>query len=146
MDLRYESLETAKYCALSYCWGSKGRTHEVQINRSRVSISHGLYLALQELLKQGVTAWLWIDAICIDQSDTAEKTQQVRHMGEIYKKAETVYTYLAETHSNCAVAMELVKRIGPLAVKAGVVDYHRFKRKEIRAIKQFVKAQKISSH
>lgn len=91
LELCDDSLETARYCALSYCWGSKGDNHEIQINRSKDSISHGLFLALQELLKQRVTSWLWIDATCIDQSDTVEKTQQVRHMGEIYTKPEIVY-------------------------------------------------------
>ena len=37
---------------------------------------------------------LWIDALCINQSDLQERSQQVRFMKLIYEKAKTVYTWL----------------------------------------------------
>jgi hypothetical protein len=32
----------------------------------------------------------WIDALCIDQSDDKEKTEQVRRMGDVYAQAKRV--------------------------------------------------------
>lgn len=37
---------------------------------------------------------LWVDAICINQRDTAERSQQVSFMGEILKDALYVLTWL----------------------------------------------------
>lgn len=38
--------------------------------------------------------WLWIDQICIDQSNTHEKNQQVAIMSKIYSKAYIVLSWL----------------------------------------------------
>lgn len=46
--------------------------------------------------------------------------------------------HVEETDSSCTVAMALVRRIDQLAVKAGVVDYRSFKRKDIQDIEEFV--------
>ena len=37
---------------------------------------------------------LWIDAICINQTDPVEKAIQVRHMGDIYRAARKVRVWL----------------------------------------------------
>jgi hypothetical protein len=37
---------------------------------------------------------LWIDAICIDQSNASEKNHQVKRMGHIYSQALTVHVWL----------------------------------------------------
>lgn len=41
-------------------------------------------------------AEFWIDAICINQDDTEEKTQQVSMMGDIYIKSVTTWIWLGE--------------------------------------------------
>lgn len=43
--------------------------------------------------------YLWIDQVCIDQSNLAERSQQVRLMGEVYTKAESVIAWLGEPQS-----------------------------------------------
>lgn len=40
--------------------------------------------------------WFWIDAICIDQFNVAERNHQVRRMGSIYSQAESVLIWLGE--------------------------------------------------
>ena len=39
---------------------------------------------------------LWVDSICINQGDDNERSQQVRLMGQIYRKASTVLIWLGE--------------------------------------------------
>lgn len=39
---------------------------------------------------------LWIDAICINQSDADEKSQQVRMMTEIYARASLTFVWVGE--------------------------------------------------
>ncbi|TGO08986.1 hypothetical protein BTUL_0184g00030 [Botrytis tulipae] len=39
-------------------------------------------------------AFLWVDAICINQSDAIEQAIQVKRMGMIYSSAETVIVWI----------------------------------------------------
>jgi hypothetical protein len=43
---------------------------------------------------------LWVDAVCINQQDNREKSRQVAMMGEIYKRASQVLTWLGEPKSD----------------------------------------------
>lgn len=56
-----------------------------------------LYNALIQLQRLGRSLPIWIDAICIDQSDIVEKTAQVNMMGDIYKAAKLVIVWLGRT-------------------------------------------------
>lgn len=52
---------------------------------------------------------LWIDALCINQMDLAEKQQQIPRMKEIYGRADRVLVWLGENSSEDAV---LIHEIG----------------------------------
>ncbi|KAF5723294.1 het-domain-containing protein [Fusarium mundagurra] len=41
-----------------------------------------------------VSEYLWVDQICINQADTAEKSSQVQLMGQIYRQCATVQIWL----------------------------------------------------
>jgi hypothetical protein len=61
-----------------------------------LSITPSLDVALRHLraLSGGNATTLWIDQICINQSDVKEKTEQVKVMGRIYRSAEQVRVWL----------------------------------------------------
>ena len=61
-----------------------------------MKITRNLAAALRCFQSSGNSRILWIDSICINQSDIQEKNQQVRLMGEIYKKARRVLIWLGE--------------------------------------------------
>lgn len=46
--------------------------------------------ALQEVVRKELTGWYWIDSICINQSDMAEREAQAMIMGDIFASAEEV--------------------------------------------------------
>ncbi|KAK4891756.1 hypothetical protein LTR27_009608 [Elasticomyces elasticus] len=50
-------------------------------------------IALQECQRNAVTSYIWIDALCINQADSAEKSHQVAMMGTIFGQA--VQTYIS---------------------------------------------------
>jgi hypothetical protein len=53
--------------------------------------------------ENGQRGYIWADAICINQSDVEEKTEQVRMMGDIYEAAQIVVIWLGpEEHSDRA--------------------------------------------
>lgn len=69
------------YEALSYAWGapSIGRFIHVR-SRGKLFITSNLYAALQALRRSRQSRILWVDAICINQENSTEKTQQVSLM------------------------------------------------------------------
>ncbi|KAK3339910.1 heterokaryon incompatibility protein-domain-containing protein [Lasiosphaeria hispida] len=82
------------YDALSYVWGSPEANHVAKINGKPFRIAKNLYDALQRLQLADKDRIVWVDAICIDQSNKAEQGHQVDHMGDIYKRAAQVIYWL----------------------------------------------------
>lgn len=54
---------------------------------------------------------IWIDAICIDQSDIIERASQVQRMREIYSKAWTPIIWLGEKQENGDCTLDLIKTL-----------------------------------
>ncbi|KUJ06872.1 uncharacterized protein LY89DRAFT_399668 [Mollisia scopiformis] len=58
------------------------------------------------------TVVIWIDALCINQTDDIEKAHQVRLMGDIYLNARKLWIWLGEEENNSNIAMNLVRQLG----------------------------------
>ncbi|CAG8949911.1 hypothetical protein HYFRA_00004241 [Hymenoscyphus fraxineus] len=84
------------YKALSYAWGSPRATRPILVSGIRYSVTVNLEAALRRLRQLNEDVILWVDAICINQSDNEEKTQQVRLMHDIYSNTDEVIIYLGE--------------------------------------------------
>ena len=117
LDLQHTYLDALQYDALSYTWSTADDIQNedeikrlIQINGMTVQVLENLYEALAQLHRNGVTSWLWIDAICINQSDTKEKSQQVALMSNIFGKARLVHIWLGLGTPNTSVAMQLLQR------------------------------------
>ncbi|KAJ3951184.1 hypothetical protein N0V92_012419 [Colletotrichum tropicale] len=84
------------YLALSYVWGKPASTSSIQIDGIDVRITDNLAEALTQVRDAypGAPQRIWADALCINQSDTAEKNRQVPLMGNIYSLAKTTVIYL----------------------------------------------------
>jgi hypothetical protein len=55
---------------------------------------------------------LWIDAVCIDQENEIEKTDQVQLMFQIYKRSAETIVWLGPAGPHTNVAMEIMKELG----------------------------------
>jgi hypothetical protein len=64
----------------------------------------------QKDLKQAQALSIWIDAICIDQSNTQERNQQVSMMGDVYGSATTVWVWLGPGTKDSDKAFKYVQR------------------------------------
>lgn len=115
------------YEALSYVWGSPAETFPLIVNTdSKLTISRGLHDALVHLRNTAAPRILWIDAICINQQDLAERAQQVQLMGAIYRSAARVVVWLGLEADGSTRALELVEWHGKhLSVdwKTGTVSH-----------------------
>ncbi|KAK3989028.1 heterokaryon incompatibility protein-domain-containing protein [Cladorrhinum sp. PSN332] len=66
---------------------------------SNLTISHNCALALRRLRHPTQPRKLWIDAVCINQSDLSERAQQVSLMARIFCTARKVAVYTGESDS-----------------------------------------------
>jgi Heterokaryon incompatibility protein (HET) len=59
----------------------------------------------------------WIDAICIDQSDLQERSEQVLHMCRIYRQAQCTVAWLGETDAYTAQAIQAMIKVTGYSTK-----------------------------
>jgi hypothetical protein len=88
------SLQDQEYEALSYTWGEESKEHSIFFAGREFKVTTNLDAALRQLRLIDKVRVLWVDAICIDQNDDAEKSRQVRIMQEIYANAKQVVVWL----------------------------------------------------
>jgi hypothetical protein len=115
----------SNYEALSYYWGSDEPRHEIKIlkykpdktgqkslrnvERLKFYIRSNLFAALRALREPKTDIDLWVDAICINQDDDAEKKRQVTKMEEIYSKARGVLIWLGQSTPSSDVAFPFIE-------------------------------------
>ena len=105
------------YEALSYTWGDAREKRIIYVNKCPFPVTLSLYTALLYLRRSDVPRVLWIDAICINQEDLAEKTHQVSMMRSIYSSAAGVLLWLGESDKDIRKAMALLQRMDDPAVQ-----------------------------
>jgi hypothetical protein len=103
--------DLVQYEAVSYTWGGTELSASVQIDGKNLDITDNLYLALYYLRRSGEDRILWVDAICIDQSNRKERGHQVRQMGGVYSQAERVVVWLGPATDYTNVLMDSLKRL-----------------------------------
>ncbi|KAK4223690.1 heterokaryon incompatibility protein-domain-containing protein [Podospora fimiseda] len=88
-----------EYEALSYVWGSQEFSHcnspSSRPEENRV---------------------IWIDALCINQSDIEERDAQVGRMGDICRLAKRVVVWLGPEENNSNIALETLDHLGEQVV------------------------------
>ncbi|KAH8707140.1 heterokaryon incompatibility, partial [Phaeosphaeriaceae sp. PMI808] len=85
------------YEAMSYTWGIPNFTHHITCDgTTELSITLNVDIMLRHLRKTSKPRYLWVDAICLNQSDENEKAIQIGMMGHIYKEARKVNIWLGD--------------------------------------------------
>jgi hypothetical protein len=120
-SMRYKmvhaSLQQApEYSAVSYCWGAPvpiGGLKEIYVNGLSVRIRPTLYSFLETLTIRYPGTSLWIDAICINQSDDSERNHQISIMGEIFGAAQEVLVWLGSGDDDLSYAMDHIGNSQP---------------------------------
>ena len=87
-------LDPPDYTAVSYCWGDPQRSEEIRWKGGKVSVGRSVKDLLGSFGEK--SPLLWIDALCINQEDTAERNQQVMLMADIYREAKVVDIWLGQ--------------------------------------------------
>ncbi|KAF5649059.1 Het6 heterokaryon incompatibility protein [Fusarium tjaetaba] len=93
--LNNASSENPKYEALSYVWGEPDFSEAIILNNHTFFITPSLKYILSCLRQRGdEPRVLWVDAICINQSDVEERGHQVALMREIYSNCQRDIAWL----------------------------------------------------
>ncbi|PVH70708.1 HET-domain-containing protein [Cadophora sp. DSE1049] len=98
--------------ALSYCWGPVQPQETILCASGSLSVRSNLASALRYLRYQDRPRIIWIDAICIDQSNPDERSVQVARMGSIYALAERVVVWLGLPTEDSALALRELETMG----------------------------------
>jgi hypothetical protein len=108
--------------ALSYVWGKEYHPTTIQLCGEPHRVTVNLYSALKSLRKIDNAYIIWIDALCINQTDLDERSYQVGLMQEIYCNAESVVAWLGESdgpRDKIVLALRIFNEIWSLACTAG---------------------------
>lgn len=106
-NLVHVPLELAEFDALSYTWGDINDTTQITLGGHIFKITIGLERALRHFRLPADPLRLWVDAICIDQSNISERNVQVQMMYSIYQKSQTVRAWIGrETEDDDAAIRE----------------------------------------
>jgi hypothetical protein len=102
--------------ALSYCWGDSPERVDIAYDTDSsktipLNISGTVARAIRRLRSPDTPLRIWIDAICINQTDLEERAQQVRIMGTIYSRAQAVHIWLDEGNTAFEAALRVVRDI-----------------------------------
>lgn len=100
-DSQSRSASGCDYSAVSYTWGDCELSHKLFVSHDAQSrrclhITASVDSLLRHLRVPYKPKPLWIDAICLNQKDETEKTQQIPLMGRIYSDAKRVHIWLGE--------------------------------------------------
>jgi hypothetical protein len=94
------SVSARHYEALSYCWGTEESTVRIFVCGKDMQVKPNLEHALKNLRREKRHRIIWVDAICINQSDVSEKNQQVPRMKIIYENATRVLIWIGRAHED----------------------------------------------
>jgi hypothetical protein len=108
--------ELPQFVALSYSWGDKSKTERIYLDEGWLEITTNLSAALRNRLVLDETEQMhlkaiWVDAICINQEDDSEKSQQVMRMRQIFMQSKTI-VWLGEEADNSQDAVKLIQELG----------------------------------
>jgi hypothetical protein len=98
------------YEALSYEWGSPSADDPMMsVDSENIRTRKNLYDALWHIRLADQDRCLWIDAICINQSNVLERNHQVHLMGKIYSQAHRVIAWLGLARNHSDLGMDFLQ-------------------------------------
>jgi hypothetical protein len=108
----------SSYEALSYTWADdradaeydsdSEEDHCIILEGHYFPVASNLFAGLRQLRLPSEERRFWVDAICINQSDLVERSEQVSIMKTIYVGATRVVSWIGEEYGNSRAAFKLL--------------------------------------
>lgn len=107
--LQHVSLKLTRppiYSTVSYSWGTESQATTILVDEEEVNVPLNAAEALRSLRSPDSSIrTLWIDSICIDQSNLEERGHQVAMMADIYSNANSNLIWLGEDDGTVTAAL-----------------------------------------
>lgn len=94
---RFEEVPITKpgnYEAVSYVWGTDSEERPILIDGRPLAITRSAFDIIRRRRSIMFEEVIWIDQVCITQSDMGEKSSQIVMMKDIYRGAQRVMAFL----------------------------------------------------
>jgi hypothetical protein len=123
-QISFPPADGESYEPLSYCWGDAKNKVSITVDDCSVDVTRNLHAALDRLRLTDKKRRMWVDAICINQDDDIEKTNQVQMMREIYSCGKETLLWLGpgSRHSYISSSWNLIPKIVNGTFKYSVLD------------------------
>lgn len=104
--------------AMSYCWDRGENLAHILLRQPTAeniplaqwfTVQRNVYEALKRLRRRHEPLRIWIDALCINQSDEDERAKQVSIIGEIYSRAQETHIWLGEDELGVKAALRFIR-------------------------------------
>jgi hypothetical protein len=105
----FSSNSCPRFIAVSYRWGEEKASGHILLNGRPLPICDNLDAFFSSTYSSLVGEYLWIDQICIDQTDTDEQNQQVTMMDRVFQTAYKVIAWVGPAYEDSCVAMEVIR-------------------------------------
>jgi len=86
--------QAGDFFALSYTWDGQTPDQTIVCNERELMVTLNVHTLVPYLLERYGQIRIWIDGVCINQKNVAEKSVQVPMMGKIYSEAKKVIIWL----------------------------------------------------
>jgi len=111
------SQSPGQYEALSYVWGDPSQARgTVLVGGTRLEIYETLYQILVRLRHPTDRRMLWVDAICINQSDVEERNTQLPLMQSIYRDASQTVVWLGPESKSTGNTFQMLHELAAEAI------------------------------
>jgi len=98
-----------EYETLSYTWGDTSATEEIKIGAMVCNVTKNLRDALRHIRSEQGVKIIWVDAICINQADLAERNTQVQMMRAIYSNASVMNAWISNAEGDAELALPFIE-------------------------------------
>ena len=99
------------YEAVSYVWSLISGQKEIRVNGLPLVVPAAAAEVLQHLREPTAVKVVWIDSICINQTNDSERNHQVAIMGHIYQKTAKTLVWLGPADESTRSAVESLDHI-----------------------------------
>jgi hypothetical protein len=108
----------AEFCTVSWFWGDAKPAEKMELNGRSLEVPKNAIRALSDLRDNDLPKRLWIDAVCINQNDKAERASQILLMSDIYSFANLTYVWLGNEDTVIQTAIDGLRQVLGLCQEA----------------------------
>ncbi|KAK7909001.1 Heterokaryon incompatibility protein 6- OR allele [Apiospora marii] len=115
-DFEYASMldeQVEGFDAISWCWGDTGamEAKNITVKGRNLAVSESAHDVLLELCIAQKKRRVWIDAVCINQADMDERSQQVAMMRSIYERSAMTLVWLGRDNGTAQKSMQMIMEV-----------------------------------